>query len=127
MTNEETIELTAHPGRSDRIRSFSLTGGRTRSRSPLLLETLVSAIGVNTTGFTELTPEQRDIYLICEKAKSVTEIAASLKMPLGVVRILINDLADQGRVAIHATVRSDESSHRNLLERILHGLDAIAQ
>ncbi len=114
-------------GRSNRVRSFSLTGGRTRSPFPLLLETLVSAISMNATGFAELTPEQRDIYLTCREPVSVTEIATRLAMPTGVARILISDLAEHGRVAIHPTVRRDHPSNRHLLERILHGLESIAQ
>ncbi|WP_393916137.1 DUF742 domain-containing protein [Halostreptopolyspora alba] len=115
------------PGRSNRVRSFSLTGGRTRAPSPLLLETLVSAISMNATGFAELTPEQREIYLACREPTSVTEIATRLSMPIGVARILISDLSDHDRVAIHPTVRRDQPSNRHLLERILHGLESIAQ
>ncbi|MDS1272096.1 DUF742 domain-containing protein [Lipingzhangella sp. LS1_29] len=125
--------MAARPQRSSRIRSFALTGGRTRPRHPLLLETLVSAVGGggggarDTTGFAELSPEQRDIYLACAQPRSVTEIAANLRMPVGVARVLINDLAEQGRVRIHPTVQRDAAPNRHLLERILHGLDSIAQ
>lgn len=113
--------------RSSRIRSFALTSGRTRPRHPLLLETLISAVGVDNTGFTELSPEQRNIFLTCEQPRSVTEIAATLRLPVGVVRVLINDLAEQGHVRIHPTVQRDAAPNRHLLERILHGLDSIAQ
>ncbi len=82
---------------------------------------------MNAAGFAALTPEQREIYLACREATSVTEIATRLAMPIGVARILISDLAEQERITIHPTVRRDQPSNRHLLERILHGLESIAQ
>ncbi|WP_333779706.1 DUF742 domain-containing protein, partial [Streptomyces rochei] len=69
-------------------------------------------------------PEMRAIVELCRRMRTVAEIAALLKMPLGVVRVLISDLADQGKIRVygtgtgHGTGRPD----RALLERVLSGL-----
>lgn len=117
---------TPPPGASRRVRSYALTLGRTRPSLPLLLETLVTALDTGPGGLSGMTPEQRNIYLACTESRSVTEIATTVQLPIGVVRVLISDLAQQGKVEIHRTVGSGPQADTELLERILHGLHAIA-
>ncbi|WP_330337833.1 DUF742 domain-containing protein [Streptomyces sp. NBC_00557] len=115
-----------------RVRPYSLTGGRTRFGHVLLVETFVAALEAPEER-KELTsaplsagvmPEMRAIVELCRRMRTVAEIAALLKMPLGVVRVLLSDLADQGKIRVygtgtgHGTGRPD----RALLERVLHGL-----
>jgi hypothetical protein len=54
--------------------------------------------------------------------RSVAEISARLRMPLGVVRVLISDLADQGRIRVYGTGHGPGRPDRALLERVLSGL-----
>jgi hypothetical protein len=67
-------------------------------------------------------PELRAIVELCRKMRSVAEISALLRMPLGVVRVLISDLADQGRIRVYGTGHGPGSPDRALLERVLSGL-----
>lgn len=115
-----------------RVRPYSLTGGRTRFGHVLLVETFVAALDApeerkeltNGTLATRGMPEMRAIVELCRRMRTVAEIAALLKMPLGVVRVLLSDLADQGKIRVygtgtgHGTGRPD----RALLERVLSGL-----
>ncbi|MFE9170504.1 DUF742 domain-containing protein [Streptomyces kebangsaanensis] len=125
-----------------RVRPYSLTGGRTRFGHVLLVETFVAALeapqerkelaGGTSQAFsigggsltTRVMPEMRAIVELCRRMRTVAEIAALLKMPLGVVRVLLSDLADQGKIRVygtgtgHGTGRPD----RALLERVLSGL-----
>ncbi|MFH0520877.1 DUF742 domain-containing protein [Streptomyces sp. M41] len=118
-----------------RVRPYSLTGGRTRFGHVLLVETFVGSTAALeaaeerkelTTGSlaTRVMPEMRAIVELCRRMRTVAEIAALLKMPLGVVRVLLSDLADQGKIRVygtgtgHGTGRPD----RALLERVLSGL-----
>jgi hypothetical protein len=118
-----------------RVRPYSLTGGRTRFGHVLLVETFVASTAALEAGeeHRELTkgslssrvmPEMRAIVELCRRMRTVAEIAALLKMPLGVVRVLLSDLADQGTIRVygtgtgHGTGRPD----RALLERVLSGL-----
>ncbi|MFH9088069.1 DUF742 domain-containing protein [Streptomyces sp. NPDC017673] len=115
-----------------RVRPYSLTGGRTRFGHVLLVETFVAALEApeerkeltNGSLTTRVMPEMRAIVELCRRMRTVAEIAALLKMPLGVVRVLLSDLADQGKIRVygtgtgHGTGRPD----RALLERVLSGL-----
>jgi hypothetical protein len=118
------------PGKSKRVRPYTLTGGRTRFGHVLLVETIVAAIEapeerpeLTSGGLRDrVMPEMRAIVELCRRMRSVAEIAALLKMPLGVVRVLLSDLADQGRVRVHGTGHGTDRPDRALLERVLGGL-----
>jgi Protein of unknown function (DUF742) len=111
--------------RSARVRSYAITGGRTRARLPLLLQTLVSVPDYDVAVHQALVAESREIYSLCRSVRSVAEISAELDIPLGVVRVLISDLAGEGQVRIHpGAARAGEPEHV-LLERVLRGLQTI--
>ncbi|MBT2416192.1 DUF742 domain-containing protein [Streptomyces sp. ISL-12] len=119
-----------------RVRPYSLTGGRTSFGHVLLVETFVGAVDAAATpeaaekpeevtnGPLRVLPEMRAIVELCRRMRTVAEIAALLRMPLGVVRVLLSDLVDQGKIRVygtgtgHGTGRPD----RALLERVLSGL-----
>ncbi|MET8504456.1 DUF742 domain-containing protein [Streptomyces sp. NPDC014779] len=117
--------------RPSRVRPYSLTGGRTRFGHVLLVETFVAALEaapgrkVLTDGGKAargLMPEMRAIVEICRRMRTVAEISALLKMPLGVVRVLLSDLADQGKIRVYGTGHGTGQPDRALLERVLSGL-----
>lgn len=117
--------------RPARVRPYSLTGGRTRFGHILLVETFVAALEapaarkVLTDGGPAprgLMPEMRAIVEICRRMRTVAEISALLKMPLGVVRVLLSDLADQGKIRVYGTGHGTGQPDRALLERVLSGL-----
>lgn len=107
--------------RSRRIRPYTLTGGRTRARHHLLVETLVSVPGYDPALSESLMPESKALYERARAQLSIAELSAMLSIPLGVVRVLISDLATQGAVFIHPTAHA-YSHDRGVLERILSGL-----
>jgi hypothetical protein len=67
-------------------------------------------------------PELRAIVELCRGTRSVAEVSALLRIPLGVVRVLISDLADQGRIRVYGTGHEPGCPDRALLERVLSGL-----
>ncbi|GGN41382.1 DUF742 domain-containing protein [Streptomyces fuscichromogenes] len=115
-----------------RVRPYSLTGGRTRFGHVLLVETFVAALEApeerkeltNGSLSTRVMPEMRAIVELCRRMRTVAEIAALLKMPLGVVRVLLSDLADQGQIRVYGTGTGHGAGRpdRALLERVLSGL-----
>ncbi|MGH3940329.1 MAG: DUF742 domain-containing protein [Pseudonocardiaceae bacterium] len=107
--------------RSKRIRLYALTGGRTRPRHHLLVETLISVPHHDPQFSATLLPESRALYELARKAISIAELSAHLTIPLGVIRMLISDLAAQERVLIHPTGFAYQYDHI-ILERILDGL-----
>lgn len=120
--------------RAARVRPYSLTGGRTRFGHVLLVETFVAALEASEEHSEEhkeppsgaaaprTMPETRAIVELCARMRTVAEISALLKMPLGVVRVLLSDLADQGRIRVYGTGHGSGHPDRALLERVLGGL-----
>jgi hypothetical protein len=107
--------------RSKRIRPYALTGGRTRTRHHLLVETLISVPEFDPVLADSLMPESRLLYSRARQRMSVAELSADLDLPLGVIRVLISDLAMQNAVYIHPTAFAYQNSPQ-VLERILDGL-----
>ncbi|GAA0485388.1 DUF742 domain-containing protein [Streptomyces olivaceiscleroticus] len=113
-----------------RVRPYSLTGGRTRFGHVLLVETFVAALDapeerreLTAGGWADrVMPEMRAIVELCRRMRSVAEISALLKMPLGVVRVLLSDLADQGKIRVYGSGHGTGQPDRALLERVLSGL-----
>ncbi|MEU0064032.1 DUF742 domain-containing protein [Streptomyces albidoflavus] len=114
-----------------RVRPYSLTGGRTRFGHVLLVETFVAALEASeerkelpngTFGAARIMPEMQAIVELCRRMRTVAEIAAMLKMPLGVVRVLLSDLADQGKIRVYGNGHGPGQPDRALLERVLNGL-----
>lgn len=111
-------------GRTSRVRPYTLTRGRTRYGHVLLVETLVTTLDCPQDGTGDM-PEVARIVHLCRGVRSVAEVAAILHMPLGVVRVLISDLASQGRISVYQAEHEAGRPDRALLERVLGGLRKI--
>ncbi|MGO4429461.1 DUF742 domain-containing protein, partial [Streptomyces sp. MCAF7] len=105
--------MTSASHRAGRVRPYSLTGGRTRSGHVLLVETFVATLETPDGAVepalsgpaSRMVPEIRAIIDLCRRMRSVAEVSALLKIPLGVVRVLLSDLADQGKIRVYGTGR----------------------
>ncbi|NKQ53081.1 DUF742 domain-containing protein [Amycolatopsis sp. K13G38] len=109
------------------VRPYALTGGRTKASYALELETLISvddAVAARIDAGMTVQFEHRSIMEECRKPRSVAELAAVLRVPIGVARVLISDAADAGLVTVHRTVsgNDDAEAHLMLMERVLSGL-----
>ena len=109
------------------VRPYALTRGRTRpGRSDLPLEALVRVVA----GATDPvgTAERRRILdLTREQILSVAELSAHLSLPLGVVRVLVGDLADEGLVVVHtgSPAAAPPAANLKVLESVLDGISAL--
>ncbi len=99
------------------VRSYLLTGGRTRSDAgDIAIEAMVAA----TAGSTE--PRDIDlarIYQLCAEPNSIAEISAKCSLPLGVARVLVADLWGAGTLELLETTRSDDIA---IVRRLLDGI-----
>jgi hypothetical protein len=121
-------EFRVGPGRL--VRPYALTGGRTRPRADLAIEAQVTAAPISDAQLVSLNPEQRRIVSLCRNPLSVAELAAHAGLPLGVVRVLVGDLCEDGLVVTGSALGDDDDTSVsptdiNLLERVLHGLRAL--
>ena len=109
------------PG-SSLVRPYAVTGGRTAPRTQLAMEALVSSA----TSDHRISPPSprstRRSARLCRQVRSVAEISAMLRIPLGVARILIADMAAEGLVQLHQPQLDAGKPDLNLLERVLSGL-----
>src|SRR4051812_7146851 len=110
------------------VRPYTLTRGRTRpGRIDLPLEALVR--GVAPAGRPGSTPEHRRILeLTSAEILTVAELSAHLSLPLGVVRVLVGDLADDGLVVVHSGTPQSQApaaSQLKVLESVLNGISSL--
>jgi hypothetical protein len=114
------------------VRPYAVTGGRVRAaNSDLPLEALVEMLpgAVSSTG---LPPEKRAILQhAAHTFVSVAELSALLRLPIGVVRVLVTDLAESGFLRVHTStpvsVHTGQSPALSLsvLESVLNGISAL--
>ena len=107
------------------VRPYTVTGGRTQPRYQLQVEALVTATVYEPRDLSVLAPECQAILQFCRDWRSVAEISAVLRLPLGVARILIADMGADGLVRIHQRDDAEGRPDLNLLERVLSGLRKI--
>ena len=115
------LEEDAPPARL--VRSYTITSGRTKAEVDLPMEATLRRQGFDDEPGDG--PRQR-ILQVCD-SQSVAEVAARVKMPIGVVRVLLGDLVQEGKVRVHATLTdtSSRDERRELIERTLRGLRAL--
>jgi Protein of unknown function (DUF742) len=109
------------------LRPYAMTEGRTEpTGADLAIEDLVGrAAPAGTPPPTWLSLEHQAIALACPEPLSVAELAARVDLPLGVTRVLVGDLADQGVVTVHRAPSHAGGPDVTLLEQVLHGLQRL--
>jgi predicted transcriptional regulator len=108
------------------VRPYMMTRGRTTSSlgAIALHAPVLALIGPEQVTRTA-TPEDRQIIELCQTPTSLAELSARVGAPVGVMRVLVGDLADAGMVQVREA--DDEAEHRDvrLLERLLDGIRAL--
>ncbi|GLZ43824.1 hypothetical protein Acsp06_00090 [Actinomycetospora sp. NBRC 106375] len=103
-----------------RVRPYVRTRGRTRSRSDLAVETLVS---IPSPRPPLEDPEHVALGDVVADPRSVAEVAALLSVPLGVARVIIDDMAGAGLLLVHPrAVAATGAPSRDMMQRVLDGL-----
>lgn len=111
------------------VRPYAITGGRTRAAAThdLPVEALVQGLVPGVVPPT--TPERRKILdLTRDQYLSVAELSAHTDLPLGVIRVLLGDLADEKLVRIHGLSSSTSpapATSLSVLESVLNGISSL--
>jgi len=105
------------------VRPYARTGGRTHPVHDLAVETLVVSTEAGREPSAVRSVEHIGIVRLCARMHSVAEVSALLQLPLGVARVLLADMVDEGLVEVHHNPTA-EDGHPDLplLERVLAGL-----
>jgi hypothetical protein len=107
-----------------RVRPYAITGGRTRAATEVPIEAIVYRTPRGDAATTGLSLERGQILKLLTSPQSAAEISARLRLPLGVARVVLGDLVDEGYVALNTRSASGRPDLR-LLERVLDGLQAL--
>jgi len=126
MADEPEVEkVHTSPPAARIVRPYALTAGRTRPAVDLPIEATLR-LDVSATRRAWGEDVQGRIVGVCD-SRSVAEVSALIRSPLGVVRVLLGDLVQQGFVHVQATLTENSSDDErfDLLERTLRGLRAL--
>lgn len=109
------------------VRPYAVTRGRTRPRVDVAMEALVETTDRGRQYVTLIGREQQMIASLCDgNLQSLAEISARMRMALGVVKVLVADMAAEGLLALYEPTSLDNNSNdavgTELLERVLSGL-----
>jgi len=102
------------------VRPYTVSNGRTRPTTALDLLSQVMATGATPLGY--LGPEHTQALELCREPVSVAEIAAHLKLPAAVTKVLLSDLVDCGALTTKPPSFHHNPTDRSLLEAVLDGL-----
>jgi hypothetical protein len=109
------------------VPAYAFTRGRTRPAGrELPLEAVVTATELAAQQRAALQVEWRSIVRLCARPVSVVEIGAALRVPVGVARVLVSDLANAGYLMVHLPrpAASGGAPGNEILGRLLDGLRA---
>jgi hypothetical protein len=107
-------------------RPYTVTGGRVRPRGTRHFDLVDMVVrGAESAGTTSSSPERSRILDLCRIPIGVAEVAAIIGLPLGVVRILLDDLLYENLIEVVATAPQGVVTDRRLLSKVLEGLRAL--
>ncbi|WP_432837719.1 DUF742 domain-containing protein [Dactylosporangium sp. CA-092794] len=109
------------------VRPYAVTRGRTEPTRDIAIEAvmLTSERGVGESPYSGR--DRHRIAVLCgNRPHSLAEIAAHMRLPLGVARVLVADMVTDGLLELHEPVDATDTDERiNVLERVLIGLRAL--
>jgi len=108
------------------VRPYAVTKGRTTSGSGTQfgLIDVVVATGEWPQPHFRPGPEHRRIMELCRWPKPVIDLASETDLPVGVVRVLLGDLIDEGLLRLLPAQRKPQTDQR-LLRMVLDGLQSL--
>jgi hypothetical protein len=127
--------VTARDGFGDRwldreagpvVRPYAVTKGRTRPSGEELfgLTDVVVATGARPPEHFRPGPEHRRILSLGRRPTPIVDLVFEIDLPLGVVRVLLGDLAREGMLRVLSR-ESEPASEQRLLRMVLDGLESL--
>lgn len=103
------------------VRPYALVRGRTRvSGRDFGLVTMVTMARRVKPDHEVLEPEHLQLLRLCPA--TVADLAADLRLPLGVVRVILGDLREHGFIQVHQPPEPAQTPDIALLRRVADGL-----
>ena len=107
-------------------RPYTVTGGRTRPRGERYFDLvdIVARTG-KPADFLSAAPERSQILALCQAPVTVAELASATGLPLGVIRVLLDDLVGENLIEVLATAPRGRVTDTKLLRQVLDALHAL--
>jgi hypothetical protein len=102
------------------VRPYAVSNGRTEPTTRMELLSMVIATG--SLQYAHLGPDHAKALGLCGNPVTVAEIAARLRLPAVVTKILLSDLVDCGAVNTRSPAPVAELTNTAVLETILNAL-----
>ncbi|ALV54295.1 hypothetical protein ASR50_05740 [Streptomyces sp. 4F] len=113
------------------VRPYAVTGGRTAPGPSGVRFDLIALVTLGPAAPAGdddpvLGPEHRALIDLCRpETQSVAELAAGADLPVGVVRVLLGDLLERGRVTVSRPVPPAQLPDERVLREVIAGLRAL--
>lgn len=108
------------------VRPYALTGGRTTTSSATFdMLSMVVATGSTVSTSSHLGSEHRRLLGLTRRTRPIVELAAEVGLPIGVIKVLLGDLLDQGLVLVRSPILANTSPAEGLLREVISGLRAL--
>lgn len=102
------------------VRPYTVSNGRTRPTNKLDFLSMVMTTGRVLNA--HLDPDHAQALGLCHNPTTVAEIAAHLRLPAAVTKVLLSDLVDCGAVTTRDPSPAADPTDRFVLEALLNGL-----
>ncbi len=105
------------------VRPYAVTRGRTVGAGHNLDMLTVVATAQPAPRLRRTEPEYHEIVRLCRNPISIAEVAAALRLPLAVTKILIGDLIAEGNLNFRAPLQQRSGHHDvRILRAVLDGI-----
>ena len=107
-------------------RPYTVTGGRTQLQGGWHFD-LVDTVARTpaSANVTYRSPERGYILELCRVPVTVAELAAAVGLPLGVVRVVLDDLLQENLIEVTASAPRGRVTDTRLLRQVLDGLQRL--
>jgi hypothetical protein len=102
------------------VRPYTVSNGRTQPTRKLDLLSMVMATG--RVPQAHLEPDHALALGLCHGPTTVAEMAAHLKLPAVITKVLLSDLVECGAVSTRSPGPAGDPTDRSVLEAVLDGL-----
>jgi hypothetical protein len=109
------------------VRPYAVTRGRTEPARDIAIEAILVTTARGRQEGIYAGRDKHAIAMMCDVTpQSLAEVSARMRMPLGVTRVLVSDMAVDGLLSLHEPFEEDTDDDRlNMLERVLSGLQRL--
>jgi hypothetical protein len=106
------------------VRPYAVTGGRTEPADGQVLDLLAVLVATGAAP-RHRSPEHKKILAMAERPARLVDIASDLRLPVGVVRVLLADLTTDGSLRVVTRRPAEQQPKDDVLKEILRGLRAL--